>query len=57
MYNVANHPCVSAVSTGSFNGYTLTANSNIPVSKTVNWGTKTGTTPPRTMELSLRLNF
>jgi hypothetical protein len=45
------------VSTGSFNGYTLTANSSTPVSKTVNWGAKTGTTPPRTTELSLRLNF
>ena len=56
MYNVANHLCVSNVSTGSFNGYTLNG-TGVPVSGTANWGAKTGTTPPRTMEFSLRLSF
>ena len=56
MYNVANHLCTSSVNTGSFNSYTLNA-SGIPVSTTANWGAKSGTTPPRTMELSMRLSF
>jgi hypothetical protein len=55
MYNVPNHLSVSAVSTGSFNG-TKVVNGLI-VSNTTNWGAKTGTTPPRTMEASVRLSF
>ena len=46
MYNVANHLVTSAINVGSFNGPTTT-----------NWGQKTGTTPPRAMQVSLRLNF
>jgi hypothetical protein len=56
MYNVANHLCVSSVNTGSFNGYTVNS-AGIPVSTAANWGAKSGTTPPRTMELSLRMSF
>ncbi|HKE28227.1 MAG TPA: carboxypeptidase regulatory-like domain-containing protein [Bryobacteraceae bacterium] len=55
MYNVANHLCVSSVGTGSFNGYKLV--NGTPVSTTANWGAKSATTPPRTMEASLRLSF
>jgi Carboxypeptidase regulatory-like domain/TonB-dependent Receptor Plug Domain len=55
MYNVPNHLSVSAVSTGSFNGYSTP--NGVPVSTTANWGAKTGTTPPRTMEASVRLSF
>jgi hypothetical protein len=55
MYNVANHLCVASVGTGSFNGYKLT--NGVPVSTTANWGAKSATTPPRTMEASLRLSF
>jgi hypothetical protein len=56
MYNVANHLSVSSVNTGSFNGFSVNS-AGVPVSTTVNWGAKSGTTPPRTMELSLRMSF
>jgi hypothetical protein len=56
MYNVANHLCVSGVNTTGFNGYTVNS-SGAPVSRSPNWGAKNGTTPPRTIELSLRLSF
>ena len=52
MYNVANHLVTSAVNTGSFNG--VNANGT---SVTANWGAKSGTTDPRIMQASLRLNF
>jgi hypothetical protein len=55
MYNVPNHLSVSAVSTGSFNGTKVV--NGLTVSNTTNWGAKTGTTPPRTMEASVRLSF
>lgn len=46
MYNVANHLVTSAINVGGFNGPAI-----------VNWGQKTGTTPPRQMQASVRLNF
>lgn len=46
VYNVANHLVTSAVNVGGYNGPAI-----------VNWGQKTGTTPPRTMQASARLNF
>jgi hypothetical protein len=55
MYNVANHLSVSAINTGSFNGV-KTVNGAV-VSNTANWGAVSGTTDPRTMQLSMRLNF
>jgi hypothetical protein len=55
MYNVLNHLTVSSISTGSFNGWRL-VNGEV-VSTTANWGSVSGTIPPRTMEMSLRLNF
>ncbi len=55
MYNVANHLSVSGVNTGSFNGL-KTVNGQI-ISNTANWGAESGTTPPRAMEVALKLNF
>jgi len=55
MYNVANHLSVSGVTTGSFNGL-KTVNGAL-VSNTANWGAVSGTTDPRTMQLTMRLNF
>jgi hypothetical protein len=55
MYNVANHLSVSAITTGSFNGV-KTVN-GLFVSNTANWGAVSGTTDPRTVQLSMRLNF
>jgi hypothetical protein len=55
MYNVANHLSTSGLNTGSFNGTKVV--NGVTVSNTANWGTVSGTTPPRTMEASLRLNF
>ncbi len=55
MYNVANHLSVSSITTGSFNGV-KTVNGAI-VSNTANWGAVSGTTDPRTMQVSMRLNF
>lgn len=46
MYNVANHLITSAINVGGFTGPAI-----------VNWGQKTGTTPPRTMQVTARLNF
>ena len=46
LYNVANHLVTSGVNVG---GYTGPAQ--------VNWGQKTGTTPPRTMQFSLRMSY
>jgi hypothetical protein len=46
VYNVANHLVTSAINVGGFSGPTI-----------VNWGQKTGTTPPRTMQAMARLNF
>ena len=51
MYNVANHLSVSGVNTGS-----IAVNAQ-GVYTTNNWGAKSGTTPPRIMQASLRLNF
>jgi hypothetical protein len=45
-YNLANHLVTSAVNVGGWNSPTQT-----------NWGQKTGTTPPRAMQFSVRLNF
>ncbi len=56
MYNVANHLSISTVKVDGFNGVKLGAG-NIFVSNTANWGAETATTPPRTMEASLRLRF
>ena len=56
MYNVANHLSVAGVNTGSFNGFSVNS-AGIPVSTTANWGAKNSTTPPRTMEFSLRMSF
>jgi hypothetical protein len=55
MYNVANHLSISSVSTGSFNGTKLL--NGVTVSNTANWGAESATTPPRTMEASVRLSF
>ncbi len=44
-YNLAQHLVTTAVNVG---GWTPTV---------VNWGQKTGTTPPRSMQFSVRLNF
>jgi hypothetical protein len=55
MYNVANHLSVSSITTGSFNGV-KTVN-GLFVSNTANWGAVSGTTDPRTVQLSMRLNF
>ena len=55
MYNVANHLSISSVTTSGFNGTKLV--NGIWVSNTANWGAESGTTPPRTMEASLRLTF
>ena len=46
VYNVANHLVTSAINVGGFSGPTI-----------VNWGQKTGTTPPRAMQATARLNF
>ena len=46
VYNVANHLVTSAINVGAFTGPTQ-----------LNWGQQTGTTPPRTMQASVRLNF
>jgi hypothetical protein len=46
VYNVANHLITSAINVGGYSGPTI-----------VNWGQKTGTTPPRTMQAMARLNF
>jgi len=55
MYNVANHLTVASVNTGSFNGL-KTVNGNL-ISNTANWGAESGTTDPRTMQVSMRLSF
>ena len=55
MFNVFNHLSTSAVNTGSFNGTKIV--NGVTVSNTANWGAKNGTTPPRTMEFSLRFSF
>ncbi len=55
MYNLANHLSVSAINTGSFNG--LKTVNGVQVSNTANWGATSGTTDPRTMQMSMRLNF
>ena len=55
MYNVANHLSIAAVNTGSFNGL-KTVNGQV-VSNTANWGAESGTTDPRTMQVSMRLSF
>jgi hypothetical protein len=55
MYNVANHLSISSVNTGSFNGAKVV--NGVTVSNTANWGAESATTPPRTMEASLRLSF
>ncbi len=46
MYNVANHLVTSGVNVGGWQSTTQ-----------ANWGQKTGTTPPRAMQASVRLNF
>jgi hypothetical protein len=46
VYNVANHLVTSAINVSGFSGPGI-----------VNWGQKTGTTPPRTMQATARLNF
>ncbi len=46
VYNLANHLITSAINVGGFSGPAI-----------VNWGQKTGTTPPRTMQATARLNF
>ena len=46
VYNVANHLVTSAINVGGFTG-----------PNQINWGQKTGTTPPRAMQASVRLNF
>ena len=51
MYNVANHLVTSSINTGGLN-----FNSQ-GILNAANWGVKTGATPPRTMQVSLRLNF
>jgi len=55
MYNVANHPSIASIVTGSFNGTKVV--NGVTVSNTANWGAESGTTPPRTMEASVRLSF
>lgn len=55
MYDVLNHLAVSGVTTGGFNGL-KTTNGQL-VSVTANWGAISQTTDPRTMQVSLRLNF
>ena len=45
-YNVANHLVTSGVNVGGFTG-----------PNQASWGQKTGTTPPRSMQASVRLNF
>jgi hypothetical protein len=55
MYNVPNHLSTSGVNTGSFNGTKVV--NGVTVSNTANWGAKSGTTPPRTMEANIRLRF
>ena len=45
-YNLANHLVTTGVNVGGFTGPTQ-----------ANWGQKTGTTPPRSMQMSVRLNF
>lgn len=55
MYNAPNHLSIFGVNTGSFNGL-KTVNGQL-VSNTANWGAVSGTTDPRTMQVSLRLNF
>jgi hypothetical protein len=57
MYNVANHLVTSSVNTGSFNGVTTNATTGAITSTTANWGAKSGTTDPRTMQVTMRLNF
>ena len=46
VYNVANHLVTSAINVTSYNG-----------PATINWGQKTATTPPRTMQATARLTF
>ncbi len=55
MYNVLNHLTVSSVNTGSYNG--LKTVNGVVVSNTANWGAESGTTDPRTMQVSMRLSF
>ncbi len=45
-YNVANHLVTTAINVGGFTG-----------PNQANWGQKTGTTPPRAMQFSVRLNY
>lgn len=55
MYNVANHLSTSGVNTGGFNGTKVV--NGVTVSNAANWGAKSGTTPPRTAEISMRVSF
>ena len=55
MFNVANHLSISGVNAGSLTGTRVV--NGVTVSDTANWGAKSATTPPRTMEMSLRLSF
>jgi hypothetical protein len=55
MYNVANHLSIASINTGSFNGTKVV--NGVTVSNTANWGAESATTPPRTMEASLRVSF
>ncbi|HEY3835889.1 MAG TPA: carboxypeptidase regulatory-like domain-containing protein, partial [Bryobacteraceae bacterium] len=56
MYNVANHLSIATINTGSFNGTKAGPNGYL-ISNTANWGNVATTTPPRTMEASLRVSF
>jgi hypothetical protein len=55
MYNVPNHLSTSSVNTGGFNGTKVV--NGVTVSNVANWGAKSGTTPPRTMEANIRFRF
>ena len=55
MYNVANHLSISSINTGGFSGTKVV--NGATVSNAANWGAESGTTPPRTMEASMRLRF
>ena len=55
MYNVANHLSIATIANTGYNG-TKVVNGNT-ISNASNWGAVTGTTPPRTMEASIRVSF
>jgi hypothetical protein len=55
IFNVANHPSVTSVNTGGFNGL-VKVNGQL-VSATSGWGAESGTTSPRNMQFSARLIF